>query len=215
MTYMPDTNYAQYQHISEQQTPDYISSANNTDLSMYSHFDWGNFATNGFEKSTAPPTPESFLPIQHPEPIFPKEESIPYHPLSDDTPEEDGEILCGMGLYDNPALEKASAFDPHLDSYRSSVMSQLLGSTPQREPSGQGLKLEETWNPPASDDEDDEDGDGEDDDDDDTNAADRQTNVTINIDSQTLIRDRRDTTNVNWTITSNHSSQDNDRINWL
>jgi hypothetical protein len=143
----------------------------NMDSSMYSHFDWNNFAVNGFENSsTAPPTPENFLPIQHPEPTFPEEESIPYHPLSDS---DDGEELIGMGLYDTPEPVKAPSSDPHLDNYRTLMMSQLLGAGRRIEPTGKGLKLEETWNPPPSDDEeeeddDEQDGEGESDDEDTT-----------------------------------------------
>lgn len=148
-SYYPDTTYSHNQH----QTPSYLSTpSDNTDSAIYSHFDWSNYNA---ERSTAPPTPEAFLPIQHPEPSFPAEEPIPYHSLS--TPdEEEGEILCGLGLYDTPSMSKLNS-DPHLDNYRSSC-SQLLG---RREPTGKGLKLEETWNPPASDDEDDEEQDGE------------------------------------------------------
>lgn len=153
-----------------QETTPYTSSqSGNTDSSMYSHFDWSNFATNGFESSTSPPTPENFLPIQHPDTTLPADDAIPYHSLSDSEPE--GEILQGLGLYDTPEISKASPSDPQLDNYRSLVMSQLLGTAYRiREPesTGKGLKLEETWNPPPSDDEDDEDddeqdGEGEDD----------------------------------------------------
>ena len=130
---------------------------------MYSHFDWNSFAVNGFDNSsTAPPTPENFLPIQHPEPTFPAEESIPYHPLSDS---DDGEELIGMGLYDTPEPAKTLSSDPQLDNYRSLMMSHLLGVGRRVEPTGKGLKLEETWNPPPSDDEeeddDEQDGEGE------------------------------------------------------
>jgi hypothetical protein len=138
---------------------------------MYSHFDCHNFASNGFDHATAPPTPENFLPIQHPDPTLPSEASIPYHPLSE--PEPVGEELIGMGLYDTPDVGKTSTSDPHLDNYR--MMSQLLGSSFRRsEPTGKGLKLEETWAPPASDDEaeddGDEDGEGEDEDEEETRA---------------------------------------------
>jgi len=152
----------------EQQTPNYHApTAQNVDPAMYSHFDWTNFATNGFESSTAPPTPENFLPIQHPEPAFPVEESIPYHPLSDT--ESIGEDLIGVGLYDTPEAAKSPSPDPQLDNYRSLMMTGLLGSAYRRpEPAGKGLKLEEGWNPPDSDDDDEEsdeqDGEGEDDD---------------------------------------------------
>jgi hypothetical protein len=137
-----------------------FSSSDNMDPTMYSHFDWDNFATNGFDAASAPPTPEYFLPIQQPDPTFEAEESIPYQPLEDDEP---GEVLVGMGLYDTP--EKVPDSDPHLDNYRALMMSQLLGTPYKKiEPpvsTGKGLKLEETWNPPTSDDE--EDGEEEED----------------------------------------------------
>jgi len=186
----PDNGYEQPQYFQNQQNtyntnPNYsapqqpnlcqatqnfaVSSGGNMDPSMYSHFDWNNFAIHGFEKSTtAPPTPENFLPIQHPDPSFPAEESIPYHPLADDEPE--GEELIGMGLYDTPEVAKTPSLDPHLDNYRSLMMSQLAGSRYQRpESAGKGLKLEETWTPPSEDEDEDEDdderdGEGEDDD---------------------------------------------------
>jgi hypothetical protein len=152
-------------HHSENSIP---SAAMNTDSTMYSHFDWNTFATNGFEQSTtAPPTPEIFLPIQHPEPAFPPEDSIPYHPLEDNE-SDDGEELIGMGLYDAPETAKSPSADPQLDNYRALMMSSLLGSSyvPRRaESTGKGLKLEETWTPPSDDedqeDDDEQDGEGE------------------------------------------------------
>ena len=102
----------------------------------------------------APPTPDDIQPVQQPQPLVPAEDSIPYQPL-EEPEEEEGEILIGMGLYDAP--DKTDT-DPELDNYRTSA-SHLLGTTYRR---GQGLKLEEAWEPPASDDEDDgEDADGE------------------------------------------------------
>lgn len=149
----------------DQQSENYlVSSTGDMDTSMYSHLDWSNFAANGFECSTAPPTPDNFLPIQHPDPAFPPEESIPYHSLSDS--ESEGEELIGMGLYDSPEITKIPSSDPQLDNYRASMMSQLLGSGYRKaEPTGKGLKLEDAWNPPTSDDEEDgeeEDGEAED-----------------------------------------------------
>lgn len=184
---MPYTGYEQQQYFQNTpasfSTPDYIDQQHfipdNTSLapqitpsadpSMYSHFEWNNFAANGFEhSSTAPPTPENFLPIQHPEPSFPAEDSIPYHPL-EDSESDDGEELIGMGLYDTPEISKSPAADPQLDNYRALMMSQLLGAgyIPPRkvEPTGKGLKLEETWTPPSDDedeDDDEQDGEGED-----------------------------------------------------
>ncbi|KAH7342795.1 hypothetical protein BKA65DRAFT_552412 [Rhexocercosporidium sp. MPI-PUGE-AT-0058] len=160
----------EHQQFQEQSSHNFVpQSSENTDPTMYSHFDWNNFATNGFENSsTAPPTPENFLPIQHPEPSFPAEDSIPYHPLSE--PDSDGEELIGMGLYDAPEVTKTPSSNPELDSYRAMMMTGFLGTGYGKvESTGKGLKLEETWNPPPSDDEDDEDddeqdGEGEDDD---------------------------------------------------
>ncbi|ESZ96525.1 hypothetical protein SBOR_3027 [Sclerotinia borealis F-4128] len=139
---------------------------NNQDPTMYSHFDWNHFAANGFEDGTAPPTPDSFLPIQHPEPSFTSEESIPYHSLSGD--ELEGEELIGMGLYDTPDHSKTSPSDPQLDNYRM-MSSQHFGNSYRRpEPARKSLRLEETWQPPCErdDDKDDEDdGEGEDEED--------------------------------------------------
>ncbi|KAI2473716.1 hypothetical protein F4781DRAFT_378525 [Annulohypoxylon bovei var. microspora] len=118
---------------------------------------WGDsLAAQGFNVCTAPPTPDEFQVAQQPEPAV-SEESIPYQPLEE--PEEEGEILVGMGLYDPPKTET----DPGLDNYRTTT-SQLLGTTYR---TGHGWKLEEAWEPPASDDEDgegDEEEDAEDED---------------------------------------------------
>lgn len=184
---MPFTGYEQPQYLYQDQTPSSHSNSSyamshqqhhqfqehsshtfvpqtssNTDPTMYSHFDWNNFATNGFENSsTAPPTPENFLPIQHPEPSFPAEDSIPYHPLSE--PDSDGEELIGMGLYDAPEVAKTPSSNPELDNYRALMMTGFLGTGyGKAESTGKGLKLEETWNPPPSDDEDEEDDDEQD-----------------------------------------------------
>lgn len=148
----------------EQQTENYTSfTTADIEHSMASSTQWGNFAANGFEGSTAPPTPENFLPIQHPDPLFPSEDSIPYQSLSDT--ESVGEDLIGVGLYDTPEVSKFSGLDPQLDNYRSSMMPQLIGSAYRRpEPTGKGLKLEETWNPPESDDDDDDDDNDDNDD---------------------------------------------------
>lgn len=162
-----------------------------TPPTLYSHFDFGIYATNDFETSTSPPTPDDFLPVQYPDSSFPAEEAIPYHSLSNSTDEEDGEILCGMGLYDAPETSKAAPSDPQLDNYRSSL-SQLLGSGHRREPTGKGLKLEETWNPPASDDEEeeDEDGEGEDDDEADYNKGAAAPAQRLSTDFEARNRDR-------------------------
>ncbi|KAK6584975.1 hypothetical protein PZA11_003199 [Diplocarpon coronariae] len=140
----------------------------NMDPTMYSHFDWNSLAADDFEdSSTAPPTPENFLPIQHPEPVFPAAEEIPYHPLSLSEPESDGEELIGMGLYDAPEAVKTPSSNPDLDYYRGLMRSGYLGTgTRKLAATGKGLKLEEKYVPPPSDDEDEEEQDGEGEDDD-------------------------------------------------
>lgn len=161
------TDYAQLQlhlaaHAAHQQTQQ-TSYNDYMNPSIYSHFDWNNFAATGFEDGTAPPTPENFLPIQHPEAPCAIETTIPYHSLDDQ--EDEGEILVGMGLYDAP--EKASPTDlQQWEQYQTAMISKYLGSTERAvaESMGKGLKLEETWNPPASEDEDeDQDAEGSDD----------------------------------------------------
>jgi hypothetical protein len=134
-----------------------------------SAMEWNTFAMHGFGNTT-PPTPETLPQPQQAELNVPSEESISFEALEE--AEEEGEILVGMGLYDAP--DKYDT-DPQLDNYRSS-MSQLLGTVyrPQ-ESTGKGLKLEETWQPPESDDEGDdgeEDADGEEQDDETANDSD-------------------------------------------
>ncbi|KAK4083130.1 hypothetical protein PCL_00662 [Purpureocillium lilacinum] len=119
--------------------------------------DWNSFVLQGFN-NTSPPTPETFPQATLSQPAV-SERPETCQGLDED--EDEGEILVGMGLYDTP--EKFDE-DPQLNNYRSTVSS-LLGSTyrPQ-EPRGKGLKLEETWEPPKSDDGEDEDDEDEDDD---------------------------------------------------
>ncbi|KAI1351730.1 hypothetical protein F5Y01DRAFT_314456 [Xylaria sp. FL0043] len=119
-------------------------------------YDWNTYASHGLQSCTAPPTPEEFQGVHQPQSVA-SEESIPYQPLEQtENEEEEGEILFGMGLYDLPS--KADT-DPELGHYRTTT-SQFLDSTYR---SGKGWKLEEAWEPPATDDEDaEEDADDED-----------------------------------------------------
>lgn len=119
-----------------------------------STMEWDAFATSGFNSCTAPPTPDIYQQVVPSEPTMPAEEYIPYQAL--DEPEEEGEILVGMGLYDAP--EKSDT-DPELDHYRTTT-SHLLGSTYRK---GAGLKLEEAWEPPKDDSSSNEDDDDDDD----------------------------------------------------
>jgi hypothetical protein len=122
----------------------------------YTRFARSTFSANGFQNSSAPDSPDKFPTIQHPDPAFSAGEEISYYPLSNSEPEEEGEILCGLGLYDSPDIDKGALSDPQLDKYHSLVLSQLLGTSYRRESTGKGLKLEETWNPPISDEEEEE-----------------------------------------------------------
>lgn len=116
---------------------------------------WATFASQGFN-STSPPTPENLPQSQQPQPAVTSEESIPYQALDD--PEDDGEILVGMGLYDAP--EKVED-DPSLSHSRSAISSLFGSSYRPTEGTGKGLKLEEAWQPPESDDDEDEDDDAD------------------------------------------------------
>jgi hypothetical protein len=131
-----------------------------------SGLDWNQFIIHGFN-STSPPTPELVAPLPT-QPGVSGGDNSPYQETVDE-PEDEGEILVGMGLYDPP--EKCyQQEDPHLNNYRSTVSS-LLGSTFRpHEPQGKGLKLEETWEPPPKSDSDDEE-DEEDEDDDDVSKS--------------------------------------------
>ena len=171
-TYQSHQVYESHQQAAETTKPYYSTQSENMDSSLHSHMDWSNFATNGFEITTSPATPDFYLPLQHPEGSLPADDAIPYHSFSDS--ESDGEILQGLGLYDSPEITKSPPTVSQFDSYGALVMSQVLG-TPYRktesESTGKGLKLEETWNPPSDDEGDDEtddeqDGDGEDEDED-------------------------------------------------
>ncbi|PNY24847.1 Uncharacterized protein TCAP_05214 [Tolypocladium capitatum] len=133
-----------------------LDGATNHKTSAAGALDWNAFVSHGFN-NTSPPTPETFPQTQHSHPVV-SEASVPYQAL--DEAEEEGEILIGMGLYDAP--EKFEE-DPQLDNYRSTVSSLLGSSFQPNEPRGKGLKLEETWEPPKSDN-------GEEEDDDDDNG---------------------------------------------
>lgn len=104
----------------------------------YSPISWSNMPSTGHTHNvTAPPTPEDPPKAQQPEPIVVKQEPMPYSPPElQENDEEEGDILIGLGLYDPP--EKLG----------------LLGAS--FEPTGKGLKLEDAWEPPASDDEEDD-----------------------------------------------------------
>ncbi|EAQ90606.1 predicted protein [Chaetomium globosum CBS 148.51] len=155
----------------------YLPLAHTTDDTIV--WDHHQDTTALFSRQTAPPTPEdlaySLDPNQVTEATSQQKQQTKseaaqqaYQPLihddeNDDEPE--GEILYGMGLYDAPVQGKESSL------HQSVVHSLLGGARDYREEAdtgkGLGLKLEDAWEPPASDDEneeeeeDDEDNDGE------------------------------------------------------
>ncbi|KAK3308839.1 uncharacterized protein B0T15DRAFT_120529 [Chaetomium strumarium] len=134
--------------------------------------------TSMLSRHTAPPTPEDFacslmlnqaagearaaLPQQPTKQSAAISSRQSFEPLirSDENDEEsEGEILYGMGLYDEPDHRRAP-------SLHQSVVLSLLGSAvdPKEETDsgeGLGLKLEDAWEPPASEDEEDGEDDGE------------------------------------------------------
>ncbi|KAK0752356.1 hypothetical protein B0T18DRAFT_320364, partial [Schizothecium vesticola] len=120
--------------------------------------DWEAFRAHGFDKYAAPPTPEDYV-SRPPLPMaamkaevsigatkVANEDAMPFPALLDDEDESEGEILYGMGLYDEPDRDTVATL------HRSTVLSLLGGAYP--EPTGKGLKLEDAWEPPVSDEED-------------------------------------------------------------
>ena len=170
-TYFPNSYAFSQEEVMEQRPAQYTpQSESSLESMMYSQHDWDAFAASNFQTSTAPPTPENFLPIQHPEPAM---DSIPYQSLSDD--EDTGEELLGLGLYDTPKSPEA---DPQLDNYKSLMMNTFAGHAFTRnEPlpsGGKGLKLEEEYHPTSEGEEEDdeeEDGDSENEDGEQVSAA--------------------------------------------
>lgn len=79
------------------------------------------------------------------------EEPLRFRPLGVEDDETDGEVLYGMGLYDAP--ERDAAVLDSWRTYRPSVMP-LLAGVEETAPRGRGLKLEDAWDPPVSDEED-------------------------------------------------------------
>lgn len=105
--------------------------------SSFSPASLSNIPSTGYgQNMTAPPTPEESPKAQQQAPVVVKQES--YSPPEEEVEEEEeGDVLIGLGLYDPP--ERLG----------------LLGAS--FEPTGKGLKLEDAWEPPVTDDDDDDD----------------------------------------------------------
>ncbi|KAI9850496.1 MAG: hypothetical protein M1824_003291 [Vezdaea acicularis] len=98
--------------------------------------------------STAPTTPDDFLPVQRHDAMTQTIDLEPKGSLLFEQPKQEKELVA-LGLYDKP--EERHSSDPELDEYREFMMAQLLGSAYQpQQPSGKGLKLEETFQPPEN-----------------------------------------------------------------
>lgn len=134
------------------------------DWSLYNTLDVpssnSNFYSSGSttrtnSASTAPPTPESFPSFDNLKYINGEQEKEWNVEVDKD---DDSEVLVGMGLYDSP--EKGE--EQRMIEYGPVVSMSRFGRG--NETSGKGLKLEETWEPPAAEDEEEQDAEGEEED---------------------------------------------------
>lgn len=116
--------------------------------------------------STTPPTPETFPIGDQFQPQYINGSSSSFL-LDTDNQEDDSEVLVGLGLYSSPdkAAPKTVA-EPHIvELYRRAGVE--LESNGEKSPlagEGKGLKLEDSWAPPAEsekDEDEEEDADGE------------------------------------------------------
>ncbi|MCJ1284051.1 hypothetical protein MMC26_003382 [Xylographa opegraphella] len=114
-------------------------------LMSYATQTWAE-SLSAFPAYTAPPTPD-FLPIQNPSDMWQGAPTAVQPRLTKPRSKE----LVGMGLYDTPDRNSFSP-DSATDSHGGSFI-----ADPHHESLGKGLKLEETWEPPAEEEEDDED----------------------------------------------------------
>ena len=120
---------------------------------------------SAFPTYTAPPTPD-FLPIQNPSDMW---QGAVASRLTKPRSKE----LVGMGLYDSPDRHSFS-LDSAPDSHGGGDGS-CCAADPQHEALGKGLKLEETWQPPAEEEEEEEEeDDGEDDGDDSSDEEEKE-----------------------------------------
>ncbi|MCJ1354122.1 MAG: hypothetical protein MMC33_004109 [Icmadophila ericetorum] len=116
----------------------------------YSTQTWAE-SLSAFPTYTTPPTPD-FLPIQYPSDMWQgcMQDSVTT------LPKKPSKELVGMGLYDDLDIDSFS-----LESALNGHFGHVVKHT-HLEPTGKGLKLEETWQPPEE-----EDDDGEEDEDED------------------------------------------------
>lgn len=143
------------------------------DVPPFPQQDFGNGMYNNLcvpnsfmSASTTPPTPETF-PIQDQFQTQYINDSSSSFLLDTDNQEDDSEVLVGLGLYSSPdkAVPKPVVDERLADMYRRAGVQ--LNSTDENT-AGKGLKLEDSWAPPAEDeeanDDNDNDAEGEDED---------------------------------------------------
>ncbi|KAL6855757.1 hypothetical protein J3F83DRAFT_454429 [Trichoderma novae-zelandiae] len=109
--------------------------------------DWSPLAMSQRSTSvdTNPPTPSGFS-------TYPSQLAVPEPAFQVvDEPEEEGEVLVGLGLYDTPGKYVEDS------SYTFRGFSELGTPMLPREPTGKRLKLAEGWVPPSPPDDEDED----------------------------------------------------------
>ena len=141
------------------------------EVPSFSQQDFGNGMYNNIgvpnsfmNASTTPPTPETFPMQDQFQTQFINDSSSSFL-LDTDNQEDDGEVLVGLGLYSSPdkAVPKPVVDERLADMYRRAGVQ--LDNTDEKT-AGKGLKLEDSWAPPAEDDEEnddnDDDADGED-----------------------------------------------------
>lgn len=125
--------------------------------------------------STTPPTPETFPMQDQFQPQYINDSTTSFL-LDTDNQEDDSEVLVGLGLYSAPdsGKEKPKAIaEPHIvELYRRAGVE--LESNEEK--GGKGLKLEDSWAPPAESDkdEDEDDNDAEGDEEEDASPVEQQ-----------------------------------------
>jgi len=152
-----DNSYQSCVPFDQTNQPRYTTVPASSDYSTFSPMDfttqiWAD-SLSTFPTYTAPPTPD-YLPMQTPSEMWQGAEAAEQPTLIKSQSKE----LIGMGLYDKPDRNSCS-----LNSLAGSHGGSF-GAHPHHESLGKGLKLEETWQPPAEEEEDEEEESGPSDD---------------------------------------------------
>lgn len=143
------------------------------DWSLYNTLDvpsqfFSNVTSRTGSASTAPPTPESFPNYDAPKCL---EQEKEWNIEVDD--EDDSEVLVGMGLYDEPEKKGEDCVIEY-----GPVVSRFGR---EDKPQGKGLKLEETWEPPATEDDEEEGGEQDAEGEEEENVPEQQAVQSVNV----------------------------------